>query len=260
MVFWVSIRKSFRKWRASNRAVVRIPVQAATGVYRAVAAPFKFCFSGAYRSSLLLELSRPGELHQSTALTALDRYPDIFAASLEFAGDRAELKILSYGCSTGEEVLTLRRYFPAAVIVGAEINPRSLTIARSRKTDERMMFLESEPAAIGALGPFDIIFCLAVLQRTPGRVAENRILTLKNIYPFEKFDEKIGQLNSWLKTGGLFVIHHTQYLFTDSAVAAKYAPLVSGKPVYDTDPKFGRDSWRRFDISFVNSLFVKVKD
>jgi chemotaxis methyl-accepting protein methylase len=79
-----------------------------------------------YRSIFVLQVFNREHLHQTTALTAMDRYPRIFSACRDFFGDRQDLKILSFGCSTGEEVLTLRRYFPSAFITGAEINRRSL--------------------------------------------------------------------------------------------------------------------------------------
>lgn len=47
----------------------------------------------------------------------MDRYP----ACKNYFNGKQDLKILSYGCSTGEEVLTLRRYFPTAQIIGTDI-------------------------------------------------------------------------------------------------------------------------------------------
>ncbi|MDQ1468817.1 MAG: hypothetical protein QOJ99_297 [Bryobacterales bacterium] len=89
----------------------------------------------------------------------------------------------------GEEVLTLRTYFPTACIVGAEINRHSLSLCRKRKVDDRIVFLELHPAKIRETGPFDAMFCLAVLQRPPMRIVEKRIMNLKGIYAFQKFDE-----------------------------------------------------------------------
>ena len=51
---------------------------------------------------------------------------------------RQDIKILSYGCSTGEEVLTLRNYFPNAHIIGAEINKHSLAKCRQLPVDEKI--------------------------------------------------------------------------------------------------------------------------
>ncbi|MEI4884199.1 class I SAM-dependent methyltransferase, partial [Klebsiella pneumoniae] len=83
-----------------------------------------------------------------------------------FSG-QPEVRILSFGCSTGEEVLTLRRYFPHASIVGAELNRRSLTICERLNVDDRIQFTFSRHDLIARHGPFDAVFCMAVLQRGP---------------------------------------------------------------------------------------------
>ncbi len=110
----------------------------------------------------------------------MDRYPRIFAACRDYFGGAPDLRILSYGCATGEEVLTLRRYFPAATIVGAEINEYCLAVARRHAVDDRIAFIESDSAAIRSRAPFDAIFCMAVLQRTPTLVAGRGIQDLKD--------------------------------------------------------------------------------
>ncbi len=209
---------------------------------------------------VLLRLFRPGELHQSTGLTWADRYPAIFSVCRDYFAGRADLRILSYGCATGEEVLSLRRYFPTAFIVGVEINAYSLAVARRRVVDERVLLLDSDPARIGEAGPFDAIFCMAVLQRTPMRVAEQGVQDLSRIYPFEKFDAKISELDAWLKKGGLLVVHHAQYSLADAAAGRKYQPLESAKLIRDTGPKFDRRSLRVGNTKGSSSVFVKTGD
>ena len=70
----------------------------------------------------LIALIHPG-FHQIPNTTALNRYPEIFACAANAAPDTR--RILSFGCSTGEECVTLASYFPAAQIVGTDINPRT---------------------------------------------------------------------------------------------------------------------------------------
>lgn len=188
----------------------------------------------------------------------MDRYPAIFSVCRDYFAAKEDLRILSYGCATGEEVLTLRRYFPAAFLTGAEINGSSLSIARSRATDARMVFVESEAGRIQAQGPFDAIFCMAVLQRTPSRIEQAGIRDLKQIYPFEKFDAKIAELDAWLKKGGLLVVHHSQYSVADAAAGSKYEPLAAARHILNPGPRFGRDS-QRCDVP-AHSVFVKLRD
>ena len=62
--------------------------------------------------------------------TRADRYPWPFA----FARDQlpANANILSFGCSTGEEIISLKAYLPSAHIRGQDIDPRNVAIARRR--------------------------------------------------------------------------------------------------------------------------------
>src|SRR5690348_1435173 len=55
--------------------------------------------------------------------TQPDRYPVIFKFVQARLGAETPAAILSFGCATGEEVFSLRRYFPRATIKGIDINP-----------------------------------------------------------------------------------------------------------------------------------------
>src|SRR5690242_19616262 len=82
------------------------------------------------RARIWTRFAHSREVHQTTPETAKERYPELFdlAASLVPEAKR----ILSFGCSTGEELVALRRRFPTAEIIGVEINPRSRAIAARR--------------------------------------------------------------------------------------------------------------------------------
>lgn len=252
------IRELVRRHEHSDRRAVRMGVGFARRVYRCASAPFRFALSGEYRAVVLLRLFRREELHQSTVVTQMDRYPEIFSVCRDHFGANAPIRILSYGCATGEEVVTLRRYFPAAAIVGAEINRHALAAARRRRVDERITFVEADAAEISRLGPFDAIFCMAVLQRTPKRIQAAGVQDLKKIYPFERFDAKVSELDRWLKKDGLLVVHHAQYALGDAAAGAKYAALDSARGILDSGPKFDRQSRRREGAT--NSVFVKTRE
>ncbi|MDP9053265.1 MAG: class I SAM-dependent methyltransferase [Acidobacteriota bacterium] len=215
---------------------------------------------GAYRSAILLRVFSPHEIHQSTVVTWMDRYPEIFSVCRDYFIGKPDPRILSYGCATGEEVLTLRSYFPSAFIVGAEINPCSLSVARKRKVDDRIVFLESDPAKIRDTGTFDAIFCLAVLQRTPMRVIRKGIVDLKTIYPFEKFEGKVTELDSLLNRYGLLIIYNSQYSFTDTRVASRYSPLITAKNIHNKGPLFDRNSIRLTTGQTSYSVFVKMRN
>lgn len=220
----------------------------------------RFIADANYRSIVRLQLFNAKNVHQTTSLTAMNRYPNIFAACQQYFAGREQIRILSYGCSTGEEVLTLRKYFPHAEIVGAEINKRSLEICRRQDADPRTTFIYSTADSIQSHGPYDAIFCLAVLQRTPLNIASKGIKSLKNIYPFKKFEAQIVQLDRLLNLNGLFVIHFSQYVFTDTCVAAGYRPLGDHIQNNTVMPLFDRQSQRMETPQQVNSIFVKRSD
>src|SRR6185312_10759201 len=73
----------------------------------------------------------PGRF-QPYAHTAPDRYPWLFRFAAEQLGDGADRRLLSFGCSRGDEVVSLRRHFPSAFIKGLDISPRNIAACRKR--------------------------------------------------------------------------------------------------------------------------------
>lgn len=236
------LKQGLRTQRDSGNAVTRFGVGAIYAARDLMLACRSFLTNETYRSTTLLKWFKSERLHQTTVLTWMDRYPAIFSACRDLFAGRPDIRILSFGCSSGEEVLTLRQYFPDAHITGAEINPRNLALCRKLPVDGRIVFVPSERAVIEGHGPFDLILCMAVLQRTPHAVEAQRMTSLSAIYPFEKFDRQVRELDSFLKTGGVLVIHHTQYVFTDASVATKYDEVPSLEPPANDGPKFDRNS------------------
>lgn len=224
-----------------------------------VIAAARFCLSRAYRSAVLVQLLRPKDLHQISTLTALDRYPEIFEACRVHLAGRDDLRLLSFGCSTGEEVVTLRRLFPSARITGAEINPHALAACRRRVVDERVEFVESTQSAIEKRAPFDAIFCMAVLQRSPHFVVSQQLANIGSLYPFSKFEAQVTAFDGWLGGGGMLVLHHTQYVFEDLALSARYRPLPLVGCKLVSGPRFDRHGNRRLDSSF-DSIFVRMNN
>lgn len=174
-----------------------------------------------YRASRWLYLTSPGEQQQVTTYTEVDRYPLIFeGARTALAGRAGPLKLLSYGCSTGEEVASLRDLFPDAEIVGADINPAALEQAHRRHSGPRTQFVSSRSDELVSLGPFDAIFCMAVLQRFPSVVAE--LDSLADVYPYAQFRDEVSRLHGLVAEGGILVLHLTHYRFADLELAASY--------------------------------------
>ena len=168
------------------------------------------------RSEALTRLRYGSRVHQDVSLSFHDRYPRLFAAAKALLADRSEPRILSYGCAAGEEVASLRGYFPDAMLVGAEINPALLRICRKLPHDPNRIFVESRPDRIAAHGPYDAIFAMAVFTRRPHEVEERDLCDISAHYPFALFAADLRFLADQLKPGGLLIVEHAQYLAEDA--------------------------------------------
>ena len=73
-----------------------------------------------------------GLLLQPSPYIVADRYPQFFAHVAGRLAHNPAPRILSFGCSTEDEVFTLRRYFPRAELVGIDINPRAIAKCERR--------------------------------------------------------------------------------------------------------------------------------
>ena len=201
------------------------------------------------RSVLWTRLRHGAELHQTATTTAPDRYPELFAALVCLLPPDAE--ILSFGCSTGEELLTLRRLMPMARIVGVEINPRARRIAtRAAAGDPRISVTATLPD-----GQFDAVLALAVLQREPIRMARDAVRDLGHHYPFARFDAVLAALVDRLRPGGVLAVLHAHYRVEDARAAAQLEALAAGPHL--TEPLFDRSSRRYEPAPPSASLFRK---
>jgi hypothetical protein len=195
-------------------------------------------------SVLWTRIANGQAVHQTTPFTCDERYPELFDLAAELAP--AAKRILSFGCSSGEELVSLRRRFPMAEIVGAEINGRSRRLAfRRTLRDARTSVIH--PNSIN--GVFDIIFALAVLQREPHRVAQAGQQDLSRFYPFCKFDTAVAGLAARLTEGGLLCVMHAQYRVEDSSAADKLRPLPQSPrlagPIFAPDGKLSEGAEAR---------------
>ena len=184
-----------------------------------------------YRARSRVRRLRPS-WHQTSNRTEPDRYPATFRSVADAFMQRppAELRVLSYGCSTGEECLALRKYFAEATIVGTDIDRRNLAVCARTVEDARILFCHSRASRLLRLAPFDAIFAMSVLCRatshTYGRTDISRI------YPFRRFDKAVALLDSLLDPGGILTICNANYRFTDTTTSANYESIPV--PIFDS--------------------------
>lgn len=207
-----------------------------------------------YRQDVLWRLlARPRGLFQPYGDTAEDRYPELFARVRAEVADSTDTRLLSFGCASGEEVFTLRRYFPMAAITGVDINPHRIRSARRKLAgmsgEGRMDFaVAASGDALGA-SLFDAIFCLAVFRH--GRLQFGPAPCSDHLIRFGDFERVVTGLVRCLKPGGLLVLRHANFRFRDTAVAARFEIVggsgatgpESGTPIYDPNDRLVPDAW-----------------
>ena len=194
--------------------------------------------------------SIPG-IHQLSPVTAFDRYPTLFAA---LAARIRPARVLSFGCSTGEECATIGRYWPDAEVVGVDVNEESLATARRRVANARF----HHAAALPDLGGFDLVLALSVLCRHRDTLDQEDIAA---IYPFRMFVEAVGRLVKAVAKHGVLVVLNANYRFEDTPHAAGFQPLLDGTFADDVHHarvrRFGADG-RLLADQFERAVFVRV--
>jgi Methyltransferase domain len=160
---------------------------------------------------------------QKSSYTSLDRYPAIFSAVRLYseqnrATSQGKRKILSYGCSTGEECFSLRKYFPDDDIYGCDIDQQVLAIAKRRSVGDNITFFHSTPTEITRLGAFDIVFSLSSLCFYP----EANVKYRRNPFSFSQFRTNVEILDANLKQNGILIVYNANYSFLELPISSRY--------------------------------------
>jgi SAM-dependent methyltransferase len=194
---------------------------------------------GERREAAVAMLLKPDNLFQPYTTTSADRYPEEFAAVAE-ALEVSEPRILSFGCASGDELLSVRQYFPSARIHGIDLNPLAVRAARKRvRGDHAITVAKGGDASAESPASYDVVLALAVFRHGSLKDAPVRC---DQLIRFADFERTVATLSAALRPGGLLVIRHANFLFTACAVAAAYEQVLTGfasgsdgkpTPVYD---------------------------
>ena len=210
-----------------------------------------------YRNVMYAFWFRPKAVFQPFNDTRAERYPVIFGLVQSRLGKDSAVRILSFGCSTGEEVVTLRRYFPHAFIKGIDVNPGNIAVCNRRARlsgDTRLAFETASSTAAEPSAAYDAIFCMAVLRH--GAVGAAGVTRCDHLIRFEDFAATVAEFDRCLKPGGLLAIAHSNFRFGDTPTAAAFTPLMSRPPGPNT-PLFGPDNARLEPAERVDVVFGK---
>lgn len=176
--------------------------------------------------------------HQTNGATSFDRYPELFAY-LQRANEVKRPRIMSFGCSTGEECWTLRKYFPTAQIVGVDSNQERATVADTVNLDPDIDFYLAPPS-----GQFDIVTALSVFCNWPETYRQPES---SHLYPFDNFHKEMLLLDGKVKVGGLLALYNASYRFKDSLVSDRYNPITTSRIPLGFVDLFGPDCKRLVD-------------
>jgi SAM-dependent methyltransferase len=176
--------------------------------------------------------------------TLPDRYPWLFQFAAAHLGVNRRVQLLSFGCSRGEEVFSLRRYFPLAEIKGIDIDPRNIACCETRARVEESAGLTFAAAATTKGEPtefYDAIFCLAVLCL--GDLTTSRAERCDPHLRFEDFERQVADFARCLRPGGLLFLHTTNFRFSDTIVARDFDVALESDPSeMAPDVLFDRDN------------------
>jgi SAM-dependent methyltransferase len=184
------------------------------------------------RFEIRRRLRRPApERFQPYPHTLPDRYPWLFDFAATALGGVACPRLLSFGCSRGDEVVSLRRRFPHAAIKGIDIDPRNIAacIQKLRALeDDRLSFETGSNTRNEPSGHYDAIFCLAVLCH--GDLTVGRAQRSEPLLRFADFERTVADMARCLAPGGVLFLHTTNFRFCDTAVAGGFDVVLQARP------------------------------
>ncbi|WP_156318357.1 class I SAM-dependent methyltransferase [Porphyrobacter sp. AAP60] len=179
------------------------------------------------------------EQFQPFTTTKMNRYPMLFRIVSEQLADKVPQRILSFGCSSGEEVRSLRAYCPHAFITGVDCNRRVLEKAQSADPCELSTYIEGDRPKPNER--YDLILALAVFRHGDLR-GEEIFENCEAKLSFERVNAAVTRLGAVLTIGGWLAWGNNHFRFEDMDAAQKYCgALVAGRPTMP-DPLSGSNN------------------
>lgn len=144
--------------------------------------------------------------------TKEERFPKIFDNLVKLK-PKAK-RILSFGCSSGEECFSLAKRFPEAEIIGLDLDYYSIKRARGNNKFKDRIYFHTE---IGGTGKYDIVTALMALFGLSQPVSK------------ENWINAIGQIDKHLNPYGVFALYTSEYSFGETEIANNYKTIKQWK-------------------------------
>lgn len=218
--------------------------------------PYLLLTNSRLRVELFAKWKNKSDYHQISTYTVNNRYPLIFKESANYLKYKESPKLISFGCSTGEEVRTLGEYLPNAIIYGIDINKWCIKQSIKQNRTTHHFFYHRLSKEFERIPQVDAIFCMAVFQKTDDRTPTKK--TSDKLFTFQSFEKEIILLDKKLKKSGLLIIDFSDFNFIDTVVAYKYVPLDFEKNrLLRRSPLFDKNNKRVADEKYLYRVFVK---
>lgn len=156
---------------------------------------------------------------QLSHMTRENRFPKMMESAKQMKPDAR--RILSFGCSTGEEVFSLASTFPDAEIVGVDLDYYSISRARKQNKENRVYF----HTEVGATGKYDLVTCFMVL------------FSLEKPIEFDKWHEVVKIIDKTVAPNGVLMIYTSDHDFAHSSVFNNYEIIKSWKREHNKNQK-----------------------
>ena len=213
------------------------------------------------RTAWMIGRRSPDLLMQPFPTTSFDRHPGLFGFVKVALASIESPRVLSYGCSSGEEAISLARAMPKAFVKGIDINPVSIKMAdklRRRQGLGNVAFAVGQSPFDEAPEAYDAVFCLSVLRH--GALEGGRPENCSSIMPFSKFETMVAGLDRCLKPGGYLVLWGCHFRFADAAASRGYEVILtmSRREGFRGALLYGRDNLR-LQVDFDGECIFRKK-
>lgn len=186
-------------------------------------------------------------INQISHATTYNRHPELFRECSEIIGDKKKNKILSFGCSYGHEVFTLKNlYFKNSLIDGFDISPEIISAIENENKELR--FFSSLDYIFYEY--YDVIFCMSVLTRNPDEDKQ---------YSFQLFENTLKIIDKYLKIGGYLCIWNSRFRFSETNVFLRYKIIETNYKNSGTTIKFDKQYENELTEEYPFILFQKTK-